>query len=168
MTTNNRGAEVYGGSDLNVVRGGFDALLAPPLSEEVALAIDQARDTTPPRACFPGLFASRRNYDVAQGRDGAGSWGSGVLEQSWRIGGASGAEIGALERFARIRRCRSCAQDARSVRRGAGAARGAVVYYSGVDESVGRIDQVCVDGAACLRAMSRSTCESRANTSSVR
>ena len=48
---------------------------------------------------FDGLFASRSNYDVAQGVDDEGVWRSGVLEQSWRIGGASGAEIAALQMF---------------------------------------------------------------------
>ncbi len=50
-------------------------------------------------ACFPGLVVSRRNYDVAQGLDAAGRRQSGVLEQSWRVGGASRAEIAALEAF---------------------------------------------------------------------
>src|SRR5690606_21912943 len=45
------------------------------------------------------FFASRRNYDIAQGIDARGRPCSGVLEQSWRIGGASSAEIAALERF---------------------------------------------------------------------
>jgi hypothetical protein len=45
------------------------------------------------------MFASRRNYDVAQGRNARGQWRSGVLEQSWRIGGATGGEIAALEAF---------------------------------------------------------------------
>jgi len=45
------------------------------------------------------MFASRRNYDVAQGTNAHGQWRSGVLEQSWRIGGATGAEIAALEAF---------------------------------------------------------------------
>ena len=44
-------------------------------------------------AAFPGLFASRCNYDVVTGADGVGKHHSGVLEQSWRAGGASGAEI---------------------------------------------------------------------------
>ena len=70
----------------------------------------RAPTTRPATACFPGFFASRRNYDVAQGLDSAGRWRSGVLEQSWRIGGASGAEIAALEAFgARARRC-ACVQ----------------------------------------------------------
>jgi hypothetical protein len=50
-------------------------------------------------ACYQGMFASRCNYDIAQGVDEEGRWYSGVLEQSWRIGGASGAEVAALEAF---------------------------------------------------------------------
>jgi len=48
---------------------------------------------------FPGFFASRRNYDVLQGLDSRGSLRTGVLEQSWRVGGASSAEIAALLAF---------------------------------------------------------------------
>lgn len=100
LTRNNRGNEVYGGSRLHVVRGDFDALLRRPLSDEVALAVAQARnyDGAADRV-IPGFFASRRNYDVVQGRDARGRAKSGVLEQSWRIGGASGAEVTALEAF---------------------------------------------------------------------
>jgi hypothetical protein len=43
------------------------------------------------------MYASRCNYDVAQGHDALGRPMTGVLEQSWRLGGASGAEIAALE-----------------------------------------------------------------------
>ena len=50
-------------------------------------------------ASFAGFFASRRNYDIARGVDARGRACSGVLEQSWRIGGASSAEIAALEAF---------------------------------------------------------------------
>ena len=46
-------------------------------------------------------MASRRNYDVAQGIDGAGQKRSGVLEASWRSGGASTAELEALALFMR-------------------------------------------------------------------
>ena len=96
-THNNRGVEVYGGSDLVVVRGGFDALRALPLSTEAQLAIsralvyDSAAD-----ACFAGFFSSRRNYDVVEGTDARGRRRAGVLEQSWRVGGASAAEVEAL------------------------------------------------------------------------
>ena len=141
MTMNNRGAEVYGGSDLTVVRGGFDRLLALPLSKEVALAIDQARTYDAAASeCFEGLYASRRNYDVAQGLDGAGRWVSGVLEQSWRLGGASGAEIGALEAFRADPSLRIVRATTREVYGEAPELpTGAVVYYSGVDESVGAL-----------------------------
>jgi Protein of unknown function (DUF3182) len=49
---------------------------------------------------YPGLIASRRNYDVGQGIDGKGQHRSGVLESSWRVGGATGAELAALIAFA--------------------------------------------------------------------
>jgi hypothetical protein len=97
VTQNTAGHEVYGGSELLVARGGFDALLALVRSPAEQRAIEQARvyDRAAFR-CFPGMFASRRNYDVAQGRDARGRTRSGVLEQSWRIGGASAAELAAL------------------------------------------------------------------------
>jgi uncharacterized protein DUF3182 len=100
LTTNNRGMEVYGGSAITAIRGDFDALLQLKVAEDIRLAIAQARayDDAATRS-FDGFFASRRNYDVAQGLDAAGHRRSGVLEQSWRLGGASGAEIGALETF---------------------------------------------------------------------
>jgi Protein of unknown function (DUF3182) len=100
LTRNNRGAEVYGGSDLTVVRGDFGALLAEDVSPEIRSAIGQAqRYNAAVMACYPGFFASRNNYDIVLGRDAAGRSRSGVLEQSWRLGGATGAEIAALEVF---------------------------------------------------------------------
>jgi hypothetical protein len=47
-----------------------------------------------------GVIASRRNYDVGQGVDAVGRWRSGVFEASWRVGGATPAEIAALHAFA--------------------------------------------------------------------
>jgi len=100
LTENNRGHTVYGGSDLTVVRGDYDALLEIELPAAVRQAVLQARTyETAAFETFPGLYASRRNYDVARGRTGDGNWRSGVLEQSWRIGGASAAEVAALQRF---------------------------------------------------------------------
>ena len=100
LTPDNSGTAVYGGSELRVVRGDFEALLRLDVPEKVRLAVNQAMtyDAAAGMA-FAGMFASRRNYDVAQGRSHAGPRRSGVLEQSWRIGGASGAEIAALETF---------------------------------------------------------------------
>ena len=100
LTEDNGGEAVYGGSDLVVVRGGFEALLGLELDEEVRRAIAQAQVyDAAASACFAGFFASRRNYDVACGVDINGRPCSGVLEQSWRIGGASSAEIAALQAF---------------------------------------------------------------------
>lgn len=102
LTRNNAGCEVYGGSDLDVVRGGFDALLAGELPGEIRRAIEQAgRYDAAARACFAGFYASRSNYDIVLGRDGGGRWRSAVLEQSWRVGGATGPELAALEVFRR-------------------------------------------------------------------
>ncbi len=97
---NNRGDHVYGGSNLTVVRGGFEQLLALDLEPQVRIAAQQSiRYHEGAAKYFPEMFASRCNYDVAQGNDGQGKWRSGVLEQSWRIGGASGAEVAALHAF---------------------------------------------------------------------
>lgn len=97
LTTANDGAAVYGGSELWLVRGDYDALLQQITDPLTGQLIDQARryEQAAERA-FPGFLASRRNYDVALGRDSAGRQCTGVLEQSWRIGGASSAEIHGL------------------------------------------------------------------------
>lgn len=100
LTHDNSGAEVYGGSDLTVARGAFDALLALDLAADAKLAIAQAQQyDRAASACYRNFFASRRNYDIARGATPGGDTRSGVLEQSWRIGGASSAEIAALEAF---------------------------------------------------------------------
>ena len=100
LTANNSGEPVYGGSDLVVVKGGFGALLERRHAPELALAIGQAmRYDAAVRAEFPGFFASRCNYDIVQGVDAAGQRRSGVLEQSWRAGGATPAELPALRAF---------------------------------------------------------------------
>jgi hypothetical protein len=141
LTRARGGAAVYGGSDLRVVRGDFADLLARDIPHEARLAIAQARAyDAAATACFPGFFASRRNYDVAQGVNAGGMRRSGVLEQSWRIGGASGAELGALEAFQadpRLHAVRATwtelygENDAVPPR--------ATVYFRGVDERVGFI-----------------------------
>jgi len=58
---------------------------------------------------FHGFTASRRNYDVGQGVGADGRPRSGVLESSWRMGGASSAELAALTAFARTLRWKSFA-----------------------------------------------------------
>jgi len=132
---NNRGDTVYGGSNLTVVRGGFDALLALDLEPQVRTAADQSiRYHEGASKYFPGLFASRSNYDVAQGTDGEGTWRSGVLEQSWRIGGASGAEIAALHAFRADPTLRVVHASTREVYgEGHAIPKDAWVHYDGVD-----------------------------------
>lgn len=99
------GREVYGGSSLRVVDGGLDALEAlPGVTEAEAEALRRARRyDAAVAAAYPGFFASRRNYDVVAGDDAQGRLRCGVLEQSWRMGGASPAEILALAAFLRGR-----------------------------------------------------------------
>lgn len=100
LTRDNDGATVYGGSELFVVRGGFEALGTLELTTDMHYAINRARIYDQAAiTCFPGFFASRRNYDVARGVDGYGNQRCGVLEQSWRMGGASAAEVAAIEAF---------------------------------------------------------------------
>ena len=100
LTRDNVGEMVYGGSDLTIVRGGYAELLCLEMTEALHLAVAQAHIYDNAANALFRLCASRRNYDVAQGRDHQGRQRSGVLEQSWRIGGASAAEIFALEAFA--------------------------------------------------------------------
>lgn len=91
------GNAVYGGSELVVVRGGFEALEKLEATDAALTAVRMAaRYDAAVAAEFPGFFASRRNYDVASGADSEGRDRIGVLEQSWRIGGATPAELAAV------------------------------------------------------------------------
>jgi hypothetical protein len=100
LTKDGQGEEVDGGSNLLVVPGGYEDLLTLDLPDGVRQAIEQAQvfDAAADEA-YPGFYASRRNYDIAQGLDSEGQRRSGVLEQSWRMGGASSAEVAALQSF---------------------------------------------------------------------
>ena len=137
-TVDNRGEAAYGGSDLLVVRGGLEALEALPLPEPARTALAQARTFDAATALIDGFIASRRNYDVASGRGADGGRRSGVLEQSWRIGGASGPEVAALAALQADAQLRGV--HASSVERyGAGAAPppGVIVHFHGVDPELG-------------------------------
>ncbi|MGF9764581.1 DUF3182 family protein [Microvirga sp. 0TCS3.31] len=145
LTTDNAGDDVYGGSDLVVMRGDFDALAHLSLSEHIRIAVEQARVYDAATSALPGMFASRRNYDVAQGTNARGQWRSGVLEQSWRVGGATGAEITALEAF-------RANPDLQVVHASTFEVYGesqappphATVYFRGVDEHVGWLTKYAV------------------------
>jgi hypothetical protein len=141
LTRNNRGEDVFGGSDLTLVRGDIDALLALQPAHEIRRAIEQARRyDAAVHACFPGFFASRTNYDVALGRDAAGHWRSGVLEQSWRVGGATGPELAALEIFRREpRRMRVHAVGVEIFGDSPEPPPHAIVHFRGTDPRAGRL-----------------------------
>lgn len=138
LTTDHQGREVYGGSDLHVVRGRLAALESLDLPKSLVRAIrcaatfDEAAHTA-----YPDIILTRRNYDVIEGTDAGGKRRIGVLEQSWRVGGASGAEIAALEAF-------QAEPDTQAVRCStvelyniATPPIGATIYYQGVDPVVG-------------------------------
>lgn len=144
QTVDHRGLEVYGGSDLTVVRGRFDDLLACALPEEMHRAIEQVRryDAAVMRA-YPDVCATRRNYDAVAGLDRDGRRRCGVLEQSWRIGGASAAEIAAVEAL--------LAEPSRALVRastyetyGGEVHAGADIHYQGSDERVGSLVKYCL------------------------
>ena len=139
LTRNNHGHQVYGGSDLLVARGDYDALLALDHAPATRRAVLHARLYDEAAFdCYAGLFASRRNYDIAEGVDASGVRRSGVLEQSWRVGGASSAEIAALAAF---RDDPSLAVVRASSTEVYGAdvspPAGSTVYFEGVDERAG-------------------------------
>lgn len=148
-TTSNHGASVYGGSLLTVARGDFDALMRVDLSEDLRRAVEMARsfDEAVVKA-YPGLVASRRNYDVAQGRDARGQQRIGVLEQSWRAGGASPAELAALAVFKarpKVEWVRSCCVEVYG--KAPNLPENASVVYDGVDPRVGQLTKyVVVEG----------------------
>jgi hypothetical protein len=146
VTRNNRGALVYGGSALSVVRGGFASLQALDLPDAArnAIVLAQRYDEAATRS-FPGFFASRRNYDVAHGIDAGGRSREGVLEQSWRIGGASGAEIVALEAFRNdASRQQVRASSVELYGSVVAVPAGAFVYFHGDDARVGPLTKYAV------------------------
>jgi hypothetical protein len=142
MTTDNHGQPVYGGSDLLVAPGNFEQLLALDLSAATREAVSQARtyDAAAFQA-YPGLFASRRNYDVVSGLDSRGIRRTGVLEQSWRMGGASAAEIAALDAFRDDPTLRSVRASSFEAYGGAEPPPAATIYFHGVDDRIGHISR---------------------------
>lgn len=139
LTQNNSGEVAYGGSRLHVVRGGFEELQRELLSHERAEAVRKALlYDRAVFAAYPALFASRRNYDVAEGTDAQGRIHIGVLEQSWRIGGATGAEIAACEYLeAHPEKAGVTCATVEIYGDAHAAPPGAAVYYGGVDPVAG-------------------------------
>jgi hypothetical protein len=140
LTRNHKGHAVYGGSDLTCVRGGYEQLLlATPDPEQrriIELAIGYEAAVA---AAYPPLFASRRNYDVAGGRGEDGSLAHGVLEQSWRIGGATPAEVSALAALAADPKLHRVCTSSHEVYDLIVPPPGAEVYFSAIDPAVGAL-----------------------------
>jgi hypothetical protein len=137
---------IYVGSALLVVRGGFDELLSLDFSEgERAAIADACKFDAAVDRYFPGFFASRRNYDVIRGFDRSGRLVLGVLEQSWRIGGATAAEILALRAFKSNPRldCVKC-RTVEVFGELADVPEDALLLYRGVDPKAGPITRYAV------------------------
>ncbi|WP_374788811.1 DUF3182 family protein [Brucella oryzae] len=96
----NDGNAVYAGTRLRMVRGSWDALLNQLQSPVAHRIVENARRYDEAARQHLGLVASRRNYDVLVGPITENGVRCGVLEQSWRVGGASPAEVLALEKLA--------------------------------------------------------------------
>lgn len=146
LTENRDGKLVYGGSELLVARGDYDALLGLDHAAAVRIAIEQARRYDDAAfQCFTSLFASRRNYDVACGLDAGGCMRSGVLEQSWRVGGASSAEVEALAAFAADSRCDVVrASSTELYAMDVTPPPHAIIYFQGIDDRVGPLTKYTV------------------------
>jgi hypothetical protein len=139
LTRDNAGRWVYGGSELHCVRGGWDALRRVPVPPRLRMAIEQARRYDEATSEY-GIEASRRNYDVGLGIDSRGYPRAGVFEASWRVGGASPAEIVAMEALATDRRLASVR--AVTIEAYGGEATPpphAVVHFDGTDPEAGRL-----------------------------
>jgi len=137
-TVDHKGRTVYGGTRLRCVRGGLDRLTHLGLEPEAVEAIRCAAvfDDAAQRA-YPSMVLTRRNYDVLAGRDAQDRRRVGVLEQSWRVGGATGAEVAALEAFAYGPELASVHTATVEVYGEAAIPEHAVTYFSGVDPVVG-------------------------------
>jgi hypothetical protein len=144
-TRNCHGASAYGGSHLVVARGGFDALSALGLPPEFREALRQARRFDEAvLASFDGLYKSRTNYDVLQGATRRGATCAGVLEQSWRPGGASAAEVAALQAFRDDPALTAVEASTFEVYGDAEPPPHASIVFEGVDESAGKLTKYCM------------------------
>lgn len=140
LTRDNDGEQVYGGSDLTVYRGTYEALLESDIPSEVRHAITQAMTYEEAMEhCYPGFIASRRNYDIATGTTHRGQCRMGVLEQSWRVGGASSAELLAMQAFQHDPHLNWVKASTYEVFGTAQAPEDAQVFFCGEDADIGLI-----------------------------
>ena len=145
ITRDNNEQPAYGGSDLTCVRGGWAALEHVPMNNETRVAVAQARLYDEAMIEYPGFMASRRNYDVGQGNDEKGQLRSGVLESSWRVGGATAAEVVAMTKFAedpsiQVVEVSHLEKFGSNVQ----APHGAVIHFQGNDSEIGPMSRYTV------------------------
>lgn len=95
-----QGHLVYGGSRLTVFRGDLAQLCTSLPDGDAREAVCAAMHFDRAVRHTYRVLASRCNYDVIIGHEHGGRRHCGVLEQSWRFGGASMAELLAMERLA--------------------------------------------------------------------
>lgn len=89
------GEPTYGGTTLTMHYGTLGELSAQLKDGNVRTAVDQARGVHGAYSHYDPIV-SRLNFDVVQGWDVNGVFYSGVVDQSFRIGGASPAEVVAI------------------------------------------------------------------------
>jgi Protein of unknown function (DUF3182) len=152
QTRDNADRSVYGGSELTCVRGGWTALEQHRLDEAVRAAVRQVRVYDDAMSEY-GVIASRRNYDVGQGVDAQRRPRSGVFEASWRVGGATPAEVAALEAFAADPALDVVhASTVEAYGRDAVPPRGAAVQFHGDDPDAGPVLRYSMVRAAPTKA----------------
>jgi hypothetical protein len=123
------------------------------MTGETRLGVKQARSYDQAMSHYPGFIASRRNYDVGQGLDDEGRQQSAVFEASWRVGGATGAEVMALTEFARDPSVQVVeASHVEEFGKNRQAPLGAVTHFQGDDPQVGPMIRYTV-----LRRIERTT-----------
>lgn len=96
------GIKIYTGVEKIFVRGGYAALLSLPLPELAKIAVDQVIRFEQRLVNKPGIYITRSAYNVLQGyisRSNKSHLYSGVVEQTWRIGGGTGGDLLAHEAF---------------------------------------------------------------------
>jgi hypothetical protein len=115
------------------------------MSAAARLAVAQAKSYNCAMREYPGFIASRRNYDVGHGIDGQGESRSGVLEASWRVGGASTAELAAIALFRSDPALQVVEASAlKEFGKDREAPKGAVVHFQGDDPEDGPLTRYTV------------------------
>ncbi|MGH7158365.1 MAG: DUF3182 family protein [Candidatus Saccharimonadales bacterium] len=95
-TTSPKGNSTYGGTTLTMVRGTFETLATTSSEPIIRRAVQQAKTVYDAYSIYEPII-SRANFDVVRGEAKNNQILSGVVDQSLRIGGATPAEVLAIE-----------------------------------------------------------------------